>query len=111
MLGQATSAFLGRAAHQIAPQGATDAIEVDAVMLEETRVFPHQQGVDESRRNFVQRNDQPIRSCQSAINFPINIENSIALRHFADLFHVEGVRPGGVKDQNAQPSSADEAKK
>jgi len=80
-------------------------------MLKKTRVLPHQQRIDECRRNFIQRNDQPVRSRQPAINFPINVEDSIALGHFADLFHVEGLRPGGIKDQHAQPGSADEGKK
>src|SRR5207244_8741199 len=77
-------------------------------MLKKTSVFSRQQRVDECRCHFIQRNDEPVRSCKSAINFSINIENGIPLRHFPDLLHVEGLCPGRVEDQNAKRTAADQ---
>src|SRR5204862_3063884 len=75
-------------------------------MLKKTSVFSRQQRINECWRHFIQRNDEPVRSGQSAINFSVNIENGIAFRHFPDLLHVEGLCPGRVEDQNAKRTAA-----
>ena len=80
-------------------------------MLKKAGVFSRQQRINESGRDFIQRNNEPVRSRQPAINLSVNIENSIAFRHFADLLHVEGVRPGRVEDQNAKRTAANEGNK
>src|SRR5437868_14103577 len=77
-------------------------------MLKKTSVFSRQQRVDECRCHFIQRNDEPVRSCKSAINSSIINENRIPLRHFPDLLHVEGRCPGRVEDQNAKRTAADQ---
>ena len=76
-------------------------------MLKKPGVFSRQQSIDECRRHFIQRNDEPVRSSQSAINFSVNIENGIPFRHFPDLLHFKGLCPGRVEDQNAKRTAAD----
>ena len=110
LLSDAAGAFPGRTTQQIAHQGAADPIEIDSVMLKKTSIFTRQQRINECWRHFIQRNDEPVRSGQSAINFSVNIENGIAFRHFPDLLHVEGLCPGRVEDQNAKRTAADQRK-
>ena len=71
-------------------------------MFEEPRVFAREQRIDEKWRNFVERNLQPIRAREPAVNLAVDIEDSVALRHLADLFHVEGLRPRAEEEQNAE---------
>jgi hypothetical protein len=76
-------------------------------MLKKARIFARQQRLNECGRDFIQRNNEPVRSRQPAINLSVNVKNGITLRHFPDLFHVEGVRPNRVEDQNAKCTAAD----
>ena len=71
-------------------------------MLEKARVLACDHRVDKKRRDFVQRHLQPIRTREPAVNFSIDVEDRVALRHVAHLLHVEGLRPDGVERQDGE---------
>src|SRR3982751_6200361 len=51
-----------------------------------------------------------IRACKAAVNFPIDIVNGASLRHFSDVFHVEGLCPGPVKEKNREQTCRQQKK-
>ena len=71
-------------------------------MLEEPRVFPGQDRVNEIRRDFVERDLHPIRAGESAVDFAVDVEYGVALRHVADLFQVIGLRPDRVEKEDGE---------
>ena len=71
-------------------------------MLEKARVLARDHRIDEKRRDFVQRHLEPIRTREPAVNFSIDIEDRVALRHVSYLLHVEGLRPDGVERQDGE---------
>ena len=77
-------------------------------MLIKSRVLADEQRVDKKRRDFAQRNFESVRAGQAAVNFTIDIEYGVALRHFADLFQVEGLGPDAVKYENTQAARRDQ---
>ena len=102
LLGNAARAFFGRAGHDVLNQGAGDAAPIDSAMIEEPGVFAGEQGVDEKRRDLVQRHHHPIRAREPAVDFAVDVENRIPLRHFADVFQIERLRPGRVEQEDAK---------
>src|SRR5439155_21425781 len=60
-------------------------------------VFPREERLEEKGGNLLERNLQPVRARETAVDFAVDIEDSIALRHCADTFQVEGLRPDGEK--------------
>src|SRR5712692_9368878 len=81
---------------------------IDSWMLIKAGVFARQQSIDEKRRNFVERNAQPVRASETAVNFSVEIEDGVALRHGPDFFHVEARSPRAVKKKQGQTDSGDE---
>jgi hypothetical protein len=69
-------------------------------MIEEACVFPCHQRIDEKRRDFVERNDHPIGARETAVDFAVDVEDGVALRHRADAFQVERLRPDGVEHEH-----------
>src|SRR6476661_3693419 len=102
LLGNAAGAFLGRAARNITHQRAQNSPPINAFMLIEPSVLAHQHRIDEKRRDFAQGNLETIRASQTAVNFSIDIINGVSLWHFADIFHVEGLRPRPVKEEDRE---------
>ena len=90
----------------VADERAQNSAPIDPLVLVKASVFARQHRIDEKRRDFVKRNLQPIRAGQAAVNFSVDVEDGVALRHFADLLHVEGLRPRPVKKKNAKPAPA-----
>src|SRR5436190_9590182 len=76
-------------------------------MLVETSVFAGKQSCNEKRRHFVERDFQPISASQPTVNFSVDIKNRVPLRHFADFFHVVGLRPRTVKNHHGQTGPRD----
>src|SRR4029453_12584174 len=79
-------------------------------MVIESGVFARQHRCDELWRDFAQRNLQTIRAGEAAVNFTVDIVNGASLRHFPDVFHVEGLRPGAVKEKNGERSACQQKK-
>ena len=102
LLSNTARAFLGRAAHDVAHQRARDPAPVDSAVLEEPRVFAGQQGVDEKRRYFVERDLHPICARETAVNFSVHVEDGVPLWHVADFFQLVGLRPDRVEKENAE---------
>ena len=73
-------------------------------------VLARQERIDEKRRDFIERDPQPVCAGKSAVNFSIDIEDGVALRHGPDFFHVETGRPRAVKKEQRQtdPGNQDE---
>ena len=97
LLGDAARAFLGRAAQNVAHQRAKNSAPIDAGMLIKARVLAGEERIDKERRDFIERNTQPIGAGEAAVNFSIDIEHGVALRHCTDFFHVEARSPGAVE--------------
>ena len=76
-------------------------------MLVETSVLAGKQSCNEKRRHFVERDFQPISASQPTVNFSVDIKNRVPLRHFADFFHVVGLRPRTVKNHHGQTGPRD----
>src|ERR1700736_3542679 len=78
-------------------------------MLIKTRVFACQQRCGKKRRDLIERHAQAIRAGKTAVNLSIDIENGVALRHGAHLFHVETGGPRAVENEKGQTSRPDQA--
>ena len=59
---------------------------------------------------MIERNLQTVRASETTVDLPIDIENGISLRHFVDLFHVEGLRPRSVEQENSETTGGDHRK-
>src|SRR5882724_8254222 len=79
-------------------------------MLIKSRVLARQHGRDELWGDFAQRNLETIRAGKAAVNLPVDIVNGASLRHFPDVFHVEGLRPGAVKEKSGEHSARQQKK-
>ena len=79
---------------------ARHAAPIDAAVLVEAGVFAREQRLNEERRNFLERNFQPIGAGQTAVDFAVDVENGVALRHGADPFQVEGLGPDRVEGEH-----------
>ena len=75
---------------------------INPFVLVKARVLARQHRTDEERRDLAQGNLQTVRAGQAAVNFSIDIINRVSLRHFADIFHVEGLRPRPVKEKDGE---------
>ena len=81
-------------------EGPRHSAPVDPAMLVEARVFACEQRLDKERRNFFERNLQPVRAGKTAVDLAVDVEDGIALRHRADALQVEGLCPDGVEGEN-----------
>ena len=79
-------------------------------MLIEPSVLAHQHRIDEKRRDFAQGNLETIRASQAAVNFSIDIVNGVSLWHFADIFHVKGLRPRPVEEEDGKAGASQQNK-
>jgi len=88
-------------------------MKCDAIstVLIKTRILPGQHGIDKKGRDLIERNLQPVRAGETAVDFSIDIEDGIALGHFADLLHIEGSGPGSVEKENSQTAGREQAEK
>src|SRR6266542_2489915 len=102
LLGDAAGAFLGGATHNIADQRAQNPAPINPFVLVGPRVLARQHRIDENRRDFAEGNLKTIRASQAAVNFSIDIVNGVSLRHFADILHVEGLRPRPIKEEDGE---------
>ena len=66
----------------------------------EAGVFAREQRLDKKWRNLFERNLQPIRTRQSAVDFAVDVENRVAFRHRAEAFQIEGLRPDRIEGEN-----------
>src|ERR1700682_5093448 len=66
-------------------------------MLEKSRVLARQERIDKKRRDLIQRHLQPVRAGEPAVDFPIHVEDRVALRHITDGFQAERLPPDGVE--------------
>jgi hypothetical protein len=110
LLGDAAGAFLGRAAHNIADQRAQNSAPINSFMLIEPGVFARQHRSNEKRRDFAQGNPKTICASQAAVNFSIDIVNGVSLWHFADVLHIEGLRPRPVKEEDGKAGASQQNK-
>ena len=99
---KAARAFLGRPARDITNQSAQNSAPINPLMFVEPGVLARQHRIDEIRGDFAQRDLEPVRAGQATVNFPINIVNGVSLRHFANVLHVEGLRPCSVKEEDRE---------
>src|SRR6266446_1284056 len=111
LLGDATGAFLGRAAQDIVNKRTQNSAPVNSTVLIKTRILPGQHGIDKKGRDLIERNLQPVRAGETAINFSIDIEDGVALGHFAHLLHIKGSGPGSEEKENAQTAGHEQAEK
>ena len=81
---------------------ARDAAPIDSAMLEKPGIFPDEERVDKEGRDFVQRDLDPVRAGETAVDFAVHVEDGVAFRHVADLFQVERLRPERVEKQDAE---------
>ena len=102
LLSDTAGAFFRRATHDVAHQSAHDPAPINSLVCVKARVLARQHRGDEKRRDFAQGNLEPVRASQAAVNFSIDIVNSAALRHFADVLHIERLRPRPVKQENGE---------
>src|SRR6266446_1568800 len=111
LLGDATGAFLGRTTQEIVDERTQNSAPVNSTRLIKARVLPGQHGIGEKGRDLIERNFQPVRAGETAVNFPVDIEDGVALGHFADLLHIEGSGPGSVEKENSQTAGHEQAEK
>src|SRR5204862_2625533 len=102
LLSNTARTFLGRAAHDVAHQRASDPTPVDPAMLEEPRVFPREQCVNEIGRDLIERHFHPIRAGKPAVDLAVDIEHRVSLWHGANLFQVDSLRPDRVEKEDAE---------
>ena len=86
----------------VAIEGARHAAPIDSAVFVKAGVFAREQRIDKKRRDFIQRHFQPVRAGQPAVDFAIDVENRVALRHRADAFQVERLRPDGVEREHGR---------
>src|SRR5207253_5191066 len=89
---------------------AKNSAPINSAMLIKARVLAGKQGIDKKRRNLIERNFQPVRSGEAAVNFSVDIKNRIAFRHLADFLRVECRGPAGVKKKHSETGRRDQSK-
>ncbi len=86
MLGDAARAFLDGAAQDVAIECARHPAPVDSAMFVEAGVFADEEGLDEMGRHFLERHLQAVGAGESAVDFAVDVEDGVALRHRAEAF-------------------------
>jgi hypothetical protein len=64
------------------------------------RVLAYEQRLDKERRNLFERNLQPVRAGKTAVDFAVDVEDGIALRHRPETLQIEGLCPDGIEGQD-----------
>ena len=100
LLCNAARAFLDRAALDVAVEGPRHPAPIDSAMLVEACVFAYEQRLDKERRNFFERDLQPVGAGKAAVDLAVDVEDGIALRHRAETLQVEGLCPDGIEGQD-----------
>ena len=68
-------------------------------MLKKARIFPDQERIDKKRRDLVEVDLDPVRAGETAVNFAVDVEDGIALRHVAAVLGVKPTGPAQAKQQ------------
>ena len=53
-------------------------------------------------RDFVERNDHSVGAREAAVHLAVDVEDGVPLRHLADLFQVERLRPNSVETNESE---------
>ena len=79
-----------------------DPAPINPLVQVETSILARQHRGDKKRRDFAERDLQTVGAGETTVDFSIDIKNSVPLGHFADLFHIESLRPRSVKEENSE---------
>ena len=104
LLGDATRTLFSRSAQYVLDQSAADPAPVNTPMFEKARIFTCKDRFDKIRSDFIERHLHPIGAGQTAVDFPIDVEDRVSLRHVTDCFQVKSLCPEGVKHEHAEQS-------
>ena len=87
-----------------------NSLPINPLVLIEASVLAREHRGNKKRRYFAERNLQTVRAGETTVDFSIHIENRVSLRHFADLFHVKGLSPRSVKEEDSKTAGRDRGK-
>ena len=103
-------AFLRRHSDNVTAQRTQHSPPINTFVVIKSSVLARQHSRDELWRDFAQRNLETIRACKAAVDLPIDVVNRASLWHFPDVFHVERLGPGAVKEKNGERSARQQKK-